>query len=378
MTTNQIIQNLRDSGFIIPVLTTYTLLPEGTMNAEQEAVYNLVYNSKNTEELQQIHITADLSEYAVDGAVASGDFDKFKFVLGHFPFKHNYANHVINDVIYTAARAKVNEDDAMKMVEFLVEYQAPRDKYVIGSAADKSYYKIAEYLLKHEGVMKSLNRFDFYELDNETKLFDSFKWQSAHGAKIEPGLVSKIICDSYFEHNFEKHKSFNNEKNINEAVDFLIEINITDRDKVSEIKQNCNIISKLHSYTTLHREDFLIASIKKHDSINNIKFLIDNGALESKEIDFDDLNMIKHQQTRIAGKVCLELINYPNAELVHYIIDEMKAKDMEVREAGYEDYPKYIVSYITRDMDNCEGNKLIADYAGVTNSIDWSSCETDL
>lgn len=378
MTANPIIQNLRDSGFIIPVLTTYTLLPEGTMNAEQEAVYNLVYNSKNTEELQQIHITADLSEYAVDGAVASGDFDKFKFVLGHFPFKHNYAYHAVNDVIHTAARANLNEDDAKKMVELLVEHRAPRDGYAIGAAADEGYYKIAKYLLEHEGAMKPLNRFDFYKLDHETKLFDSFKWQFAHGARIEPGLVSKIICDSYFEHNFEKHESFNNQKNINEAVEFLIEINITDQDKVTKIKQNCNIISKLHSYTTLHREDFLIASIKKNDSINNINFLIDNGALESKEIDFDDLNMIKHQQTRIAGKICLELINYPNTELTHYIIAEMKDKAMEVGEAGGDNYPFYIMHAINRNMHHCESNKLIANYAGVTNSIDWSSCEADL
>ena len=382
MTANPIIQNLRDSGFIIPVLTTYTLLPEGTMNAEQEAVYNLVYNSKNTEELQQIHITADLSEYAIDAAVASGDFDKFKLILAHFPFKYKYADHVISDVIHTAARANLNEDIVIKMVEFLVEHNASVKRYEASAAAAKGYYQTAEYLMKHDTEIKPLNGYDLYTLHGDNQ-FSSFKWLLDHGYKVKKSLAGEILCQEKL-WNMNKIKVFSDETNVQNTIDFLIETGITTQDKVEEIKSNCELaVEAIQSNPSSH----LVASyIKAGASTSIVQFILNQGA-SMDDVIYDTVRFASLEMTKLlidngasltdGGKIGLQLVNHHSTEIVQYIVDEMAARKVEMV-AGYEDYPKYIVSYIARDMDNCEGNKIIADYAGVTNSIDWSSCETDL
>lgn len=234
------INQLKDSGFRAFELTTYTLVPEGTMDQKQKAVYDLVYNSKTIEELQQIHVTADLSEYAVDGAVASGDFDKFKFVLEHFPFKYGYINNVITDVIYTASRNNLDEEVAMKMVAFLVDNSAPVKRYEAPAAASKGYYKIAEYLIAHDSEMKELSGYDLYDLKGNNQ-FLSFKWLLDHGYKPEKSLVDKILCQEKL-WNMNKIKVFADETNVKNTIDFLTEVGITTQTKVEEIKSKCDLV----------------------------------------------------------------------------------------------------------------------------------------
>lgn len=316
------------------------------------------------------------------GAVASGDLDKYKFVIERyiFPNDYDYRPHIIEDVIREAARIEVNEANVMQMVDFLIINKIPIGKYAVTTASAKGFYQVAEYLISHEAEKKSLTIYDLYSVYGDSQ-FPSFKWLLDRGHKTDKSLVGKILCYEKL-WNMNKYKVFADAGVVEEAMDFLVEIGVTTREKITEVKLNCDIVVQaIQSYSG---SNMVANHIMQGDPVSRIQFLLDNGApldnviynvISSKSATLEILGLLLDYGASLeeGGSIGYALVNYPNPEVVQYIIDEMTDREIGIT-AGYEDYPRYIVAAMSRYMGNCASNKIIADYAGLTDQVNWGQC----
>lgn len=130
--------------------------------------------------------------------------------------------------------------------------------------------------------------------------------------------------------------------------------------------------------------DILAKHVNQGASLDTIKFLLEQGASTDQvlynSVRFASLEMIKllldnEASLENGGKIGRQLVNRDNTEVVLYIINEMAVREIKITAEVHDNYPRYIVYEISRNMYNCEGNKIIADYAGLTGQINWSECE---
>jgi hypothetical protein len=365
-------QELENSGVRLFTLKTTQLKPEGFMEESEAEIFNKALNGK-IEDLSKLHITNKFAELFLKGTVASGDLEKFKFIIDAFFIKEPiivsensyYSLPIVEYTIQAAKQHNISEDDTLKMLKFLIEEKSlPVDKeksseYLISSAASKGYYDVAQYLFDY-GVTtkKTINQFNLYDLEGKKNSFQSFKWLLDHGASIQRGLVGKIICNNSFNYNLYKHKAFDSQKNIDDTVDFFIKIGVTNQVKVNEISQNCDKIVRIHEIS------------RSLDNLNLFKDAINNGS-SKKDIEF-----LVEQGVRVKSDAIYHLVNYPYPEMVQLIIDELKEASEKIYDTSR------IVNKIQDEMDYnyCQSNKIIAEFAGVMGDdrIDWSGCAGEL
>lgn len=377
-------EEIRDLGFVPFTIKMVELLPPGTMNSQQRAVYDVVYNAKTLEEIATLKITSNLSPYALDGAVASADFDKFEFVLRHFRFNYDYGDHVIGHVISIASLNKIDEEVVKKMIYLLIEKQASLSKHSVSMAAGNGYYQIAEYFLTQTTEKILLNGYDLYDIVDGANRFDSFKWLLDHGYRVEKSMLAKIICHESVEGNFRKYPHLKEKNNIMQTVEFLIEIGVTTESKVAELQSNCHLAAEVINSVKVESSDVLSKYILNGASLSTIKFLLEQGAdtdyVIYNTVAFTSLEMIKlliehGASVGNGGKLGYRLMNHHDADLVRYVINEMAAREIKIVADNENDYLRIIPRQMSRNMENCEVNRIIADYAEISGQINWSECD---
>jgi hypothetical protein len=345
------------NGAFMYNITFFDLKPEGFMSEEERQVFDNVLSSKTLAEIN-ININNELTPFAINGAVASGDVEKLEFVLKSGRFPQGYGLRILKEIIKAGAKNHVAEDTVLKMLESLVNVGAPIDKYAVGIAADKGYYNIAQYFIDHQAKINPLNGYDLYDMTSKDDRFESFKWLMEHGAKVESGLAGRIACMDFIKGiNKWQFEGFDTEEKANKALDFLIEIGVTDTSYVAELKQKCDIIEKINDFFKLFRqENMLISAIKNKAPASEIKFLLDNG------LKIDNFALPK------------TLINYPDTQLVQLILDEYKLQNTKTEYDEGRDFChfKNEIFFNLQDYardEYCKTNLIIAEFACVTGEI---------
>jgi len=164
------------------------------------------------------------------------------------------------------------------------------------------------------------------------------------------------------------------DEEVEKSIEFMIEYGLTIRDKVNTIQSLC------HSVPTIIWQAGSIDQVL--NAHNSIQFLIDLGISPSISITDTTIKLASLETIKLflennasfsnGAEIGLALVNHPSHELVQYIVDEMASKEIKIITGNAD--PEYIVDAMSRTMYNCESNKILADYAGVSDQIDWSQC----
>ena len=282
---------------------------------------------------------------ALKGAVASQDLDKFFGVAEYLRSERE----VIRDVLFEADFIQVDEERLLTIIKYLVEERKfSTDNYAVKAAVNAGFYNVAQYLSDHGSAIKDLSEWDLHDHKGH-KPFEAFKWFIDHEAKVEKSLIGRVLCNDKLLP-YRRDRAFDDADKVNDIIDFLIEEGVTTREKVTVIKENCDIVAQ-----AIQSRAAIAECIRGGRQLNEIKLLIENGATLSED----------------SKDIVVSLLSHSNTEIVQYIIEEMATQNIKIY------YPEGIVSdmAISISMGNCVSNKMIADYVGITGQIDWTSCE---
>jgi hypothetical protein len=307
----------------------------------------------NIEELPE-QFSSGLTKYAVLGAVASGDFAKFKFVIEHSKGCNNCGNSFDAKIIKEASKNSVSETSIIQMIEYMIDKGMPININTVKRAVEAEYFELAQYLLSHDQAeIKALDEFDVAKYDGlpDSNPLISFEWLLNHGASIDKKLIGTLLCKEHLPFRVVKFE----DNYVKDITDILVKTGFTTEERLAEVKQKCSmVVEAIHSKSVYGS---ITKSLGSGGDINDIKFLIENGA----DLRWDNLK---------------DLIIHNDPEITQYVIGAMIAQKLEIS-----DYSKENIAFYINNQHNpshCTNDKIIADYAGITGKVDWSYCEADL
>lgn len=375
---------------------------------------------------------------AIRGAVASQDLDKF-FIISelvnsdsiHIDVERPVTFNVFEVILSEAKRSKIDEGKLLTIVQFLFEQRnfTPNER-AIKNAAEDGFYIVAQYLIDHNSPSKALSEYNLFDFDGTHDQFESFKWLRDHGLKIDPIMVRQTICNDKLQFNI---KALKNPDNVELAKEFFVRENIASPEQIEAIEQDCNNYA---SFTNSWSKDKILIDAIRSGNIENVQRLLDYGAkaeytiltslheaspeilelmlsnfesvkmhyssdnslllertISSKSVDnvktlfakgmpvYTNTHLILQNTTPEIAQAVLDQMSIQNPKeatssittCTYHIYDDHNSYD-SYKESWHHFYCKKY-SYNLDTPENCEVSKLVADYLGQTDKIDWSACE---
>ncbi|MFQ3307288.1 MAG: hypothetical protein ACI8ZF_000533 [Candidatus Midichloriaceae bacterium] len=400
-------EEIESLGGLFYEIESYELEPYWKMTNEQEQNYNFGFGATE-EELKDFFLknkrTGEIFEYVFKGVIASGALKNFESVIRFTPYE--YVKEILSTIIKVCHDKGVKEESTLSMIKTILQ-DVPKEhsKEVLkkimsgneaGDAASYGYYEIAKYLLTFDEQNKPLNGYDLYNIeDNSNNYFAGFKWMIEQGVGYEKSMIGKMLCQDKLP-NMYKIEVFNNEGKVDETIEFLKNIGLTNDEKVSHILSKCEMVAKaVHPYSLNKPFGIDAAYFRKiiiEEPVEEVEFLFDHLNLKEdlrvsntlfytvyfiSEVERAELlmNYLIKSKSKFSGQnIAYKLVNHPEAGIVSSIINKMREAEIPIREEYDEDYIKYTKHKMEKSMENCESNKLIAEYMEIENQMNWNVC----
>ena len=379
------------------------------MNMEQGSKYKFGITARVNEledYLENDQRTNKIYEYEFKGVVASEDIEKFKLFTTYLP--KEYVRRASSTIIKIMHKRGSKEKLALKMKtlsmkKYVLDLDEPIEYPELlgsvmsgnetGSAANYGYYEIAKYLLKLPIQRKLLNIFNLYDIrDSSENYFAEFKWMIEQGVGYEKSMIGEILCQD----NLPIYKRgiftfLNDKEKVLEATEFLKSIGLVNKEKVAHILSKCEMIGnafdplgKIEYYKKIIVEEpvedveLLLDHLNLGDNIRE-RHTIFNAIYYIKEIEKAALLMdflIKTSRNLSGEIVGYKLVNHSDASIVKSVINKMKEANIPQRwmDVGDEPYCKYTIHKMEQKMESCESNKIIAEYMGIEDQVNWDMC----
>ena len=397
-------REIESQGGLLYELESYTLKPYWKMSKDQESKYKFGLKA-TVEELEDYFKNNDktekIYEYILKGVIASGEIEKFKFVIKFTP--QEYVKRILTTIIEVSHGKGVREELALEMIKYILKVPAEYAeilKHVMsgkeaGSAASYGYYEIAKYLLNFEIQRKPLNGYDLYDIEDSSKnYFAGFKWMIEQGVGYEKSMIGKMLCQDGLA-NMYKIEALKDKAKVVEAIEFLKSIGLVDEDRVSHITSKCEMVAKavqpysfkkpygvdkqyfqkiiieepIKDVKLLFEHLSLKEDLKESNTIFNAIYYI--GEVERAELLMDYLISNREFSGQNIG---YKLINHSDSDIVRSVINKMKEADIPIKRKYDEDYVKYAIHKMGKSMESCESNKVIAEYMGIEDQVNWEIC----
>lgn len=424
-----------NKAFLTRIEEVYIPLGLNNVHLELNELYDQVINVRlhNSKALEGESLIA-----AIRGAVASQDLDKFIIISEliyegsiHINVGRPVSFNVFEEVLSEAKRSKIDEGKLLIMVQFLLEQRNfTPDEYSIKTTANGGFYIVAQYLIDHNSPSKALSEWDLFDFHGTHDQFESFKWLKDHGIKINPTIVRQTICHDKLQFKVEALK---NPGNIELAKDFFVRENMANLEQIEAIELDCNnfalftngwnknekvieaissgeignvqrlldygakaeyailtslykaspeilelMLSKFESVRMHHSSDnsLLLARTISSKSVDNVKTLFAKGMPV-----YTNTHLILQNTTPEIAQIVLDQMRSQNPKegtssietCTHHVYNDHNSYD-HYKESWYNFYCKKF-SYNLDTPENCEVSKLVADYLGQTDKVDWSTCE---
>lgn len=369
---------------------------------------------------------------ALKGAVASQDLDKF-FAIAKDLYSSTISDNVgryvefnvIEQVLFEAQFSQVDETKLITMIQYLIEDKNLKStNYSIKYAAEGHFFEVAQFLIDHGSVQSGLTSYNLFNYDGTKDNFEAFKWMSEHGAKVEKSIVAETICAEKIPFH---SKALDNAENRELAKNFFVKENMSTSEEINDIEQGCNLYANFKT-SYFFNGDQIIQSAIYSDKISNVKMLLAAGAKFSdavfgpltyapkemiefviNQIDKDNLRprdfsgfKMNEPKEEFIGKIInlgsVDLMRTvlekgvplyvtshlrlkdASPEMAKFVLEQMRNHKLE-EDIGHCTYkwdtgiqcPKY--SYNLSDSQHCEVSKLVADYLGQTDQVNWDACQ---
>ena len=402
----EVANEIESLGGLMYEIESYKLQPYWKMSEEQESKYKFGLKApvgeledyfKNNQKK-----TKKMYEYILKGVIASGDIEKFKYVIRLTPGK--YVKKILSTIIEVSHGKGVNEELALEMIKITLEGASKEGEILkkiisggeAGSAASYEYYKVAKYLLGFEKQKKPLNGYNLYDMeDNSKNYFAGFKWMIEQGIGYEKSMIGKILCQDKL-YNMNKIEVFKDKEKVLEATEFLKSIGLVDEEKVAYIISKCEMIARAvqpYSFKKPYGVDKgYFQKIIANEPIGEVELLLDHLSLQEnlresntifnaiyfvREVERAEILMdylIKSSREFSGQNIGYKLVNHTESNIIRSVIDKMKEAEVPIKRMYDEDYEKYTIYKMEKNMESCESNKLIAEYMGIEDQINWDAC----